>query len=306
MPDHKRDFWDKADIVLKPVGGVVAGLAVAALGIIGSDYLQSSQAREMSTRVYAELMGKREEAETVLRKDMFRSIVETFLKPGSAGLEEQVLNLELLSYNFHESFELAPLFRHVYRQIDLRKPEGKAYLKRLEKVAKEISSRELSVLREGGAEIPKTVEFDQLVAHPEGVAWEVGTMAMSGTDGQSASDPERQPRRFTLELLDVDRPRKEFRVILKVSAPGKTQPSEKPEVEAEFRVGLFAFPMVDNTRLSHAQRCAVVVTDWQDASAEIRLVFFSGDRSSIRDKLFYDEVIHQVLRQQERVRARRH
>jgi len=63
-----------------------------------------------NTRIYLELTSKREESESALRKDMFVSIIESFLRPGAATLDERVLNLELLSYNFHESLNLKPLF----------------------------------------------------------------------------------------------------------------------------------------------------------------------------------------------------
>ena len=66
------------------------------------------------------MMGRREEADSALRKDMFQSILRSFVQPGRArqtNPESQVLNLELLAYNFHESLDLGPLFRHVQRQL---------------------------------------------------------------------------------------------------------------------------------------------------------------------------------------------
>ena len=72
------------------------------------------------------MMGRREEADSNLRKDMFNSILATFmardpsLRLSSEELiRQQILSLELLAYNFHESLDIAPLFKDVERRIAL-------------------------------------------------------------------------------------------------------------------------------------------------------------------------------------------
>ena len=104
----KKDGWEKAKVILEPVGGLLTALAVAGLGFYGSRVIESRQALDSNSRLYSELMSKREESESALRKDMFNSIIGSFLSAGtSAGsLESQVLNLELLTENFHESLNL--------------------------------------------------------------------------------------------------------------------------------------------------------------------------------------------------------
>ena len=108
-----KDGWEKAKVILEPVGGLLTALAVAGLGYWGSKVLESRQALDSNTRLYSELMSKREESESALRKDMFNSIIGSFLQAGTnaGSLESQVLNLELLAENFHESLNLKPLFR---------------------------------------------------------------------------------------------------------------------------------------------------------------------------------------------------
>src|SRR5438876_8045049 len=58
------------------------------------------EVRENNVRIYAELMSQREGADSALRKDMFSSIIGTFLKPASGSVEQQTLHLELLANNF--------------------------------------------------------------------------------------------------------------------------------------------------------------------------------------------------------------
>src|SRR5436309_12411807 len=158
MEEGKRDALGKLGFLLQSGGGLLTAVSVTVLGFIGSNYLKDResaetvsrermQANETNVRIYTELMSKREEAESALRKDMFVSMIQSFLSPGSASLDEKVLNLELLSYNFHESLNLKPLFAYIDRQIHVsREPGKKEYLDRLHKVATEITRKQMLVL----------------------------------------------------------------------------------------------------------------------------------------------------------------
>ena len=88
---RERDSWDKAEIILKPVGGLLTAVAVAVLGFWTSAYLRERegreaelreklQTRETNARLYSELTSRREESESSLRKDMFKSIIDSFLQ----------------------------------------------------------------------------------------------------------------------------------------------------------------------------------------------------------------------------------
>src|SRR4249920_2659577 len=112
----QRDFWDKLAIILQPLGGLLTALAIALFGYFSSDFLNRRQAIETNTRLYSELMSRREESESALRKDMFVSIISSFLRSSSGDIASDVLNLELLVYNFHESLNLKPLFADIKRR----------------------------------------------------------------------------------------------------------------------------------------------------------------------------------------------
>jgi len=60
--------------------------------------------------LHPSLISKREEADSALRKDMFVSIIQSFLRADSTSIDDRLLKLELLAYNFHESLNLKPLF----------------------------------------------------------------------------------------------------------------------------------------------------------------------------------------------------
>lgn len=307
MADEKSK-WDKADIILKPVGGLLTALAVAALGFFGSQFLANQQkeetrrraeeqAIETNSRLFAELITKREEADSLLRKDMFNSIIGTFLKPGSSGYEERVLKLELLSYNFHEALDLGPLFKNVYLEIaEAKKPGYEKYVKRLERAARDVAAKQVEALEEGGGKLDGMIDFQDLQQHPEGVAVLDGKLKLR-PEGAPESDVALQERTFTLEALFSDVKKREVRLKLRVRTPGETPAGEGQNTDTSFVFWLssFDFPLIDNLRLSHGQRCAVVFRTFEDESAQITLVYFPGSKASLKEKPYYDDVVRDLL-----------
>ena len=108
-----KDRWDKIDILLKPVGGLFTGIALATVGYFTTNMLENQQAEETrrlaqqrveetNRRLYTEIMSSREKADSDLRKEMLNSIIKAFLDEKEKKLDEKVLALELLAYNFHD------------------------------------------------------------------------------------------------------------------------------------------------------------------------------------------------------------
>jgi hypothetical protein len=67
------------------------------------------------------------------------------------------------------------------------------------------------------------------------------------------------------------------------------------ELDIRFWVGIFDFPMIDNTRLTHSARCSVSVTYLTPDRAELALAYFPSSRASLKDKPYYDELEHNLL-----------
>jgi hypothetical protein len=156
MTHNATHRTETAEMVLKFAGTLLIPVVLAIIGYFGNKILQHRQEVETRTRLYSELMSKREDADTALRKDMLRAIIEAFFKPTAGSLEEKVLNLELLTYNFHESLYLAPLFYHVEREIAAsttapQDPNGAQYKQRLRRVARGVVKRQMTVLQSAGA-----------------------------------------------------------------------------------------------------------------------------------------------------------
>ena len=292
MEDNKKSGWDKVDIILKPVGGLLTAIAVALLGFFGSQFLERRQAIETNARLYTELMSKREEAESALRKDMFKSIIDSFLKPESALIEEKVLNLELLVYNFHESLNLKPLFLHLKKILselptssDDEKQDKNEYIERLERVAKEVVRKQMSILEGSGKKFSRTIVFERLGKSTIGTKLPDGILKLDNIE-----------RNFSIVASKVDPETKEVKVRLEIRTLNDSV-EKAGTVVAAFWVGLFDFPMIDNTRLSHDQRCAVILTNYSEYSANIVLLVFPGSHASLKEKPYYEEVIQNLGKQ---------
>jgi len=295
-PPPRRDTWDKASIVLQPVGGLLTAVAVALLGFFTSSYLRENeriaserqermQTADTNARLYSELISRREESESALRKDMFTSIINSFLGAGPQTLDQRILNLELLVYNFHESLNLKPLFLHIERQI--RQSRERAELvARLERVAEEVAKKQMLVIEEGGGTFDATVNSK--------------TLSFPLPDGSEAPFIARDlvvdgiKRNFRLEVLgaQTDPEQLQLRITVRTDEGGRTDTTA-----TEFWLGHFDFPMIDNIRLPHDQRLAVVLNAFDPGSglADVTVAYFPGKYAGLREKPYYDEVLAKLL-----------
>jgi hypothetical protein len=276
----EKDFWDKVDIVLRPLNGLLTALAVAILGYYTSSVVRQQETRDSNERVYTQLMSSREQADSSLRKDMFLSIIQIFQRPEQVGLEAKMLNLEMLAYNFHDSLNLKPIFAHLYRDISTTKDPNKVfYTERLNDVAREIITRQLVLLEQVGRKFGRTVDFDKLKANPGGLELDPEKLSLDGTE-----------REFMLSILDFNPESHELKVEMGVRTPGESTTIQR----RTFLVGTFDFPMIDNTRLSKDQRAAIVINQLNNAGADLTLVFFPGSYASLKEKVSYDEVVEKL------------
>jgi hypothetical protein len=143
------------DTILGFVSALGTALTVALVGVFGSMYLANRQETETNLRLYTELMSKREEADTSLRKEMFNSIITNFLKrEDEKDPAKEVLNLELLAYNFHDSLDLAPLFKDVNKKLNENR-------ERYKKLSEKEQNKKLNKNLEQNKELNKNLEQDK-------------------------------------------------------------------------------------------------------------------------------------------------
>ena len=293
-PHARRDAWDKLQILVQPMGGLFTALAIGVLGFKSSEFLDRRQAAETNARLYSELMSRREESESALRKDMFQTIIGSFVSASDKGdLSSSVLNLELLVYNFHESLNLKPLFLDLKRRIAKgiatapnagERAEQVDYMDRLERVAREIGRKQVIVLEGVGRKFDRTVD---LTVDPAGTSLEEATLTL---DSLQAT--------IGIDIVGVDRANKEIDVELTVETPDPALGRQTKT--ATFQVSYFDFPMIDNTRLIGGYRCAIVLNGFSDYSADLTFVMFPGEYASLKEKPYYSEVIESVRRENAR------
>ena len=284
----QKDHWDKVQIILAPMGGLLTAVAIALFGFITSNKLDQRQALETNTRLYSELMSRREESESALRKDMLVSIISSFLNPDKNDLNNDVLSLELLAYNFHESLNLKPLFLDLMRRIKReeaaapggpRKAEYVEYQERLENVAREIARKQMIVLEGVGRRFDRTID---LSSDPDGTSLDDAVMTLDSVQTT-----------VSIDIAHVDRDSREVVVSVSMETPDPEQ-GQQTKV-ATFTVSFFDFPMIDNLRIAHGQRLALVLTNFSEHSADLTAVLFPGAYASLKEKPYYNEVIQSVL-----------
>lgn len=282
--DKRKDGWDKLSVFLHPMGGLLTALAVTIVGTRGSQILDRRQSNDTNARLYSELMSRREEAESSLRKDMFVSIISSFLEPSKDDLDGKVLNLELLAYNFNDSLNLKPLFLDIQRR--LRKttgPDKHEQLQRINRVARETTAKQLFSLLGQGKSFTRSVDFDALkAAGRAGIPLDPEMITVRKTTAE-----------ISVRVLAHDDAQEQLLVRLEVRYP-EVQP-ELPDTRATFNVGFFDFPVIDNTRLANGLRCAVTLTNLSPGvAADLTTVCFPGEYASLKDRPYYDEVIQKL------------
>ncbi|MFN7928687.1 MAG: hypothetical protein U0Y68_12190 [Blastocatellia bacterium] len=287
MGDGPKDRWDKLNICGNFLGLFMTPILAAVLGYLASDYLNGKEEIETRSRLYTELTARREEADSSLRKDMFNSIIDKFLEGRKSDLKSRVLNLELLTYNFGDSLDLGPLLEDVERQTP---PSEVALKNRLLVICEKVKQRHLNVLEGSGCKRDGMLEFEQLKTQPNGVELVQEVLPDAATDNEGALAL--KPRDFSLRIIGIDEQARKLNVRLRVARVEKS--GNVDELDREFWVSLFDFPLVENIRLPDGQRCAVVVRQYDEETAQLTLVYFPGERASIKDKPYTDEVLEKL------------
>jgi len=296
----ERDIWDKIQILMHPIGGLITALTIALVSYYGSSYLNNRQDNESKIRLYTELMSSREQSESALRKDMFNSILGTILKD-SHSLDENILQLELLAYNFHESLNLMPLFVYLDRQISTEKNELKReeFRKRLYKMARDVTSKQISSLEGAATRETMFITFPaETIDYKKGLSQD---LVIDWKDSKTFFDTVRigktvdyYKRVVYLNALGYNVDEKSMNVRLDIETYKNDQSVNM--VTQEFTIDYFQFPMIDNTRLSNDMRCAVVMRDFDFPNfIEVDILYFPGSHSSLKEKPYYDEVVQKLL-----------
>lgn len=181
-PASTKDVWDKIEILSRPIMASLTAAVIAVIGFFGQNTITELSSQEQDARLYTELLSRREEAESSLRKDMFKEIMSGFftdidvglVDEGASGeldreeraavirnnLSKKILKLEMLALNFGDSLSIGPLFIELSADIervlkanddiiDDWQTHAGLYQKRLRGLAKRLASRQMSTISSG-------------------------------------------------------------------------------------------------------------------------------------------------------------
>ncbi len=182
--------------IMQIISPILIPLVIALMGYWGQKTITELSVQEQNSRLYTELLSRREESESALRKDMFKEIMNGFFTDITITnqssdlvsdidskyrgedikdkLSKKILKLEMLALNFGDSLSIGPLFSELSNDIEhILKANANVidnwmvvaapYQKRLRSLAKRVASRQLSTIS-AGSETPDRFEF-KISAH---------------------------------------------------------------------------------------------------------------------------------------------
>ena len=248
------------------------------------------QASDARLRLYTELLSKREEADTGVRKGIFDKVLDTYLKPAGQDLQGKLVALELLALNFNDSLDLSPLFWQLDREIRQQaQPEKRASLSdQLQRITNAVKDRQSEVLESVGANRGVKIIFNDL--DKPGPPPINEDLSFPDPD-PSAPKGKELTRHFTVEVAEHDAAGR--RVLVFVT---HTDVNGKGRL-LSFWVDVFDFPLTNFTRISKSERFTVLLKRYYPGTgADLALIYFPSARSGIKDKPFIDEVISDLRR----------
>src|ERR1051325_4923311 len=83
----RRHWIEISQVVAMPIVTLVVGYLL-------NSSISTSQTRDSNLRLYADMMGRREESDSALRKDMFQSILQTFVSSAPGGRGDPIMRSE--------------------------------------------------------------------------------------------------------------------------------------------------------------------------------------------------------------------
>lgn len=295
--EKKKICLNMRDVItyyIAPLGSIIVAVAIGISGFLGSSYLKEKAAVKARTeksyltvealRIYSELMNKQEEVDSVLRKNIFDSIIRSFSETENVPIEKLLLNLKLLAYNFNKSLNIKPFFLFLRdKKLISNTMSSEEYLKDLEDIAQYVITRQLWILEGDGKCFFRTIDLNLLQQNKACLLLKDETITLGEIE-----------RNFRIAVLEVNTNMKEIKVRLEIKTSQGSNHALDIKI-VEFWIGLFDFPMIDNIYLFHDQRCAIVLNQFSEQTANIALVLFPDALASMKEKPYYQETVQHIL-----------
>ncbi len=247
--------------------------------------------KEQQFRLHVEMLSKREEADTAVRRGLFDRLLGSYLDPGSKNVEDRLVALAMLTFNFHDSLILSPLFWELDRLIAAKPdPKYRAELREaLDGIAQYAKRKQASVLEIDGEKRQFAVKFDDIRDNANSPAGRTFVLRRLREDGRPMTHGETIG--LTLDVLKHDAVHR--RLLVTASVHGVEGAGTLPT----FWVDPYDMPLLNFTRLSPTERFSVLLEsyDAQNQQATLWLVYFPSTRTGAKDRPYIDDLMKQLL-----------
>ena len=283
--DQGRDSGRNRDWI-DVIGTFAMPVVVLASAIVGGFVANSFQGQIAGTT----LLSQREQAESQLRASMFSSLIEPVVGPKKGALiplDREQLLVELLALNFHEHFELKPLFERVDQRLALlRSSQARESRESLRSIVRRIIDRQIAMFLKEGArnESNKAKVYSlRIIEHREQLNEHeqkyVEDLKQEGSEPYKINDvipdltsPD-QTYRLAMVVSDPKWGKHEFKATIYECPP---KPGDCPPQGGNFRVWKISptwadLPLTDNTLFTDQNRFSVAVYRVSDRSPEVPL-----------------------------------
>lgn len=279
---NERKGKDWFDILAK----LLAGLGALSAGILVPMVIHVNGERSRNNQLYAEIVSQREKADSELRAKMFENLINTFFGKSPLKENRQKLSLlRLLALNFHEFFDLKPLFEDFQEDLS---PEGK---KQLREILDEVVGKQVAML----ARSQEVAVFEKIIIAP------------GQANGIQLPPDEKEAyrgNRLGIVVSEIDHINNYAKIEVKI-IPEKTL---EDLAIVKFKLTYSSMPFVDNTKLFNATRFAItldnILYNENDNNslkrAEIKVIFFPETYMSSRDRPYLDEMLEKLHKSKEK------
>lgn len=268
---------DRIDFVFKIMGGF--GVLLGSILIPYVMHVNSE--RNSNNQLYATIVSERERADAELRAKMFENLIRSFFgeTAGKKPVKERITLLRLLALNFHDSFNLKPLFEEMDSELQ---GDDRAELR---KIAREITEKQETVL----SQVKEGMVFEEEIVYREG--------EINGIMIPYQEDKAYKGHRLGIEVTEVDNKNDYVRLHLIDRPEGIKDAGYNADVN--FKLSFYDMPFIDNTKLFNSTRFAVTLksigkSNNGDRFVRIKLLFFPETYMSGRDRPYLDEMLAQL------------
>ena len=288
-------------------------------------FLHLNSQENQKTQVYAQIMSKREQSDTQIRAEMFKTLIGGYINNEvlSQNKEEEKLEilrrnitlLALLIKNFQEYFDARPLFEDIYHKLEhLNNKESKELQKNLINLAKDIAKRQATMLTESHLE---STRLNLQVGESKCIRlYDID----DNFDAESKSIDEnitycldRDMKPFnnskikTFHSIEiylnkiVDKISVQVEVSLyddfytiNYSTKKLKYLSSLQKDKLTFNVSFFDMPYMDNTRLYNGKRFSLILSNIGGQNSILKIVEFREEFMSLRDRPYIEQIFNKI------------